>query len=266
MVILMAISLVLPLNNTATAATIAELEAYGFSVPASGYSYRDWFAEANVITVKANNKIIGQAVTVAAMARSTTTDSYGYYYDIFLIRTQMEPKIASYAGSTTRGLNYKARARCTLGGVREYVNFAPKATMPESSSTWNVSFSGSASDKFGFTLGTGYSSTIKDNCYTVMTQCSSTDKSYDISYNYKPSAHIFSTAARKATNLWCTNTHQTYYAFTYRTKKGNYHNIKVYYDVSFKYALTGSSWNGSTYDVIPTEYKGSKSVLYVGSG
>ena len=234
-VFFISIALVLPISNTTMAATSSEVAAYGFDVPASGYNYTTWFNNARTIYVHHNGLLIGRTVTVAARARTTTTDSSGYYYDTFLIRTQMEPRVVYSGGGYYRGLNYLSQARTTLGGDRYYVNFAPKATMPESSSTWNVSFSGNAGSdkKFGFTLGTGYSSTIKDHCYDVRTICSTGSKSYDISYNYKPSANIISTAARRARNLWCTNTHQAFYAFTYRTKNTNSTNITVQYNVSF---------------------------------
>lgn len=269
--VLISVVITVLIGNTAAAATSSEVAAYGFTVPSSGYKYKTWFIDSRTITIYSSNGVkIGDAVTVAARARSNTTDSSGYYYDTMLIRVQMEPRITKSGGEYYRGLNYMNQAKTTLTGNRLYVNFAPKATMPESSSTWNVSFSGSGGTdkKFGFTLGTGYSSTIKENCYEVETHCYSSDKSYDISYNYKPSSNIISTAARRARNLWCANTHQAFYAFTYRTKSTNTQNVTVNYNASFRYARTSSSWNGSTYDVIiiPHHRDGSMTVTYQGSG
>ncbi len=242
-------SLLIPSNAYAN----NQITSYGFDLPSSGYSYKTWFNEATIMdTYTENGIVIGTAVAVVARARSNQKDSTNNYYDTLLVRTQMEPRKTKSGSIWYHGMNNVAQAKLKLHNNQSYVNYEPKATMPESSSTWNVSFSGNKSSdkKFGFTLGTGYSSTTKDNAYTVSSNYYSSQKEYDIKYNYRVSANIASTAARKAINKWCTNTHQAFYAFTYRTPSNNTKNMTINYYVSFRYAFNLSqNYDGSTWDV-----------------
>jgi hypothetical protein len=238
---------------TVNAVTSRELGAFGFDVPSTGYTYNSWFNSARVSHVYTSNGIaIGDCVVIAARARSSTMDSSGYYYDTLLIRSQMEPLVTKSGGLYYRGLNNKNETKFTLNTDQYYVNYYPKATMPVSSSTWDVSFYGSASvDKdFRFQIGTGYSSVTKDNCFNVSTNYTSSNKTYDILYNYAVSSGLSNTPVLKAINLWCMNTHQCFYAYTYRIKSTDTLNMTVYNNVNFRYAINySSSWNGSTGDV-----------------
>lgn len=203
-------------------------------------------------TYNVNGIAVGTAVAVAARARSNKKDSAGNYYDTLLVRTQMEPRKTKSGSIWIHGMNNVAQAKLKLNNNQSYVNYEPKATMPESSSTWNVDFSGNADPKkaFGFTLGTGYSSTTKDNAYLVSSNYYTSRNEYDIKYDYKVSANIVSTAARRAINKWCTNTHQAFYGFTYRTPSNNTNNMTINYYVSFRFGNSSSSnFDGSTWDI-----------------
>lgn len=236
------------------AATQSELSQYGFTVPKSGFTYDSWFNDAKVLHVYTNDGIaIGDCVTVVARARSTSKDSSGYYYDTLLVRSEMEPIVTKSGKAYYRGLNYKNQASTTLNSNQLYVNYAPTASIPTASSSWNVSFSGSADSekKIGFSISTGYSESTAMTCYDVSANYYNSSKKYNISYDYKPFASIVSTTARKAVNKWCTQTHQCFYAFTYRTKSTNRTDMVIKYDVKFRYAFnSSSSWNYSPWDVI----------------
>lgn len=226
--------------------------SYGFQVPPSEYYHTTWFNNATVLDTFTDSGVhIGTAVTIVARARSNQT-YYGTHIDTLLVRTEMEPRTTRSGSTWYHGMNNAAQAKLQHHSNQQYVNLEPKATMPVSSSTWNVNFNGNASsdNTFGFSMDTGFSSTTKDNAYIVSSNYYPWSREYDIRYDYKVSANIASTAARKAINKWCANTHQTFYAFTYRTPTYNTNDMTINYNVSFRFATNNSShWNGSTWDV-----------------
>lgn len=234
------------------ATQIQLIESYGFEVPDSGYSYITYFENPLVMNVYTSGGVlIGSSTTVLARARSTTTDGAGRYYDTFFVRSQMDPEVTKSGSTYYRGLNFKNEAKMSLHSNQTYVNIAPMGTMPESSSTWDISFAGSASGKdFGFQIDTGYSSTVEDFCVTVDSNYTTSDKTYDVLYEYSASSYIISTAARRAANKWCTQSHQCFYAFTYRTPSSNTENMTITFYNNFRYAKNSTySWDGSTHDV-----------------
>lgn len=253
--LILALNLLLLCVVSASAETASNVRAYGFDVPSSGYKYALWKSKTALNVYTDTGVLIGKTTYVAVRARSNNA-SNGKYYDCMLLRSQMEPIVTKSGTTYYRGLNNMNRAEMSLNNRQEYVNIFPKATMPTSSSTWNCSFgisggTGNSGNSFGFSIGTGYSSTTQDNCFTVSSNYYSGSKKYDVKYNYSVSANVISTAARKAMNLWCTNTHQCFYGYSYTTPTNNTANLTVKYTSNFRYAMNRSStWDGSTWDVV----------------
>ncbi len=251
-----------------TVDTAAHMNAYGFDVPTSGYTYYTLFNHVTVTNVYTSSGIlIGKSNAIIARARENTPDSSGYYYETFFVRSQMEPIVTHVGNEYYRGINKKNEVKFYLSAAQQYINYAPTATMPQSTSTWNVTFGGNASttNVFGFSISTGFSSTTQDTCFTVSASYNSANRCNDIAYNYSPvrSLHVIgNTSANRAINVWCAQTHRCFYAFTYRSLPGE--TILVSYPTTFTYAITpGSSWNGSCDEVSIYEFSQSVGEQYV---
>ena len=248
------------------AASATEVGLYGFEVPSSGYIYEDYFGDPTILNVyTAGEVLIGTCVVDLVRARYRYTNSRSCYYDTLLIRAQMEPALTQYKKVYYHGISSKCEVAMTLNPNHSYVNIYPKATMPESSSTWDVSFSanGNSAKEFGFEIGTGYSSTIKDTCFDIQSNYSSKNKKDCVTYDYSVSDSLISTKAKRAINKWCTNTHQCFFAYTYTTPSNNFYQVTLDYDVRFRYTVQNSKkWDGSTLDIYTKEYKKQQGVTY----
>ncbi len=241
------ISISLPVN----AARAHEMEDCGFHVPTTGYNYEIWNEDDIVLTGFYLGRVMGRTTITVARARSKTSDSHGKYYDTIFVRSQMNPKSQRWNGETRWAMNAGNEIYMKLNPNQSFVNYAPDSTMPESSSTWNVSVGGGYSGNgWGLTIDTGYTSTTRDNCFTVSTNCDAEEGKYDVIYNYKSYDNFFGTAARRATNLWCTRSHKCYCMFKYQTPNDNTNLMKVVFSSRFRLATTfGSTWNGGTWNV-----------------
>lgn len=258
------------INKPLAVAANSVVAEYGFKVPSTGYTWRTGFRSTELNVYTSNIKHIGTAETVVVRARSTRKDSFGRHIDTFLIRTEMQPRRAydPVKKEYYHGLNRKTVARLKLNSNQTHINFAPKATMPESTTTWDVSLGAGASTGggLGFTIGTGYSSTVKDSLCTVSSKYTSSDKTYFIEYDYKVNNDFFSSAAKRATNKWANNTHHAFYAFTYAVNQSNRKDVVVDYAAYFRYAISDSkTYDGSTWDVESPLRVEAHSVTYIGS-
>ncbi len=248
--------MLIPVSLPVNAARAQDMIEHGFNVPTTGYNFEIWSEETIVIKGFYLGNVIGKTVITVARARSKLTDGNGKYSDTLFVCSQMDPKVVKKADGNSgyvyyRGMNFKSEAYMKLNSNQTYVNYAPESTMPDSSSTWDISISAGLSDEeWGFNIGTGYTSTTRDNCFTVATSIDPVEGEYDITYNYRNCDNFFGTAARRAINLWCTRSHRCYYLFKYKTPSGNTNNIRVTFNSRFRLAKNyGITWNGGTWDV-----------------
>ncbi len=162
---------------------------YGFKV-SDEYNYE--IIKQGKEVFQDSKKVIGIMYYWVIKARSKQTfldtDGVRKYYETLLVKTQMAPDFCVEKGTTYIGMNEYNQAVLTLNGNRRYVDMAPEGTMPNSQTT--VSFGAGAdlggSDKFKFSVNTGWSSTIQDNC--VKTH-SSFYKSKELNAEYIYSVH-----------------------------------------------------------------------------
>jgi len=244
--------------------------AYGFGMPSSGYSYVLYGAPYTILRAySSSGYALGDATIAAVRARSDSTYG-GYYYDVLMTRLELQPlKTPAGSGYYYWGMNQQSKITMPLNGNQLPVNFAPQASMPSGSSTWDVGFTGGISGKdFGFSLKTGYSSTITENCYDI--SANSNSGITVITYDYKTTRTLLSNSGgiKAAINKWTTNNHQTFGACTYKTPIGNTNDSVVNYSVSFRYAYVygNTTWDGNTTQVVDAALgTASISLLYSGT-
>ncbi|MBO4788015.1 MAG: hypothetical protein J5531_03835 [Lachnospiraceae bacterium] len=245
----------------------SDVEQYGFTA-SSGFTYQK--LKAGYKEYKYDGIVIGRIYYTVIKATSTTTfrdlDGRTRRTEAILVRVQMTPQYEVRDSTTYLGLNAYNRVQLWLEGERRYIDMAPEGTMPSSSTTYTggVGAEVGGQDKFKFSVSTGYTSTIKDNCVTTHSSFYN-DTRFDADYTYTIHSNNFiaSTEAKRAMNRWATNKHNCYYAYVYTTpidyfntptSMNNYGypmtmKIQYRFRVAETSASTPSQWDGACMEV-----------------
>ena len=245
----------------------SDVEQYGFTT-SSGFTYQRLYNSSS--TFKYDGVVIGRIYYTVIKAVSTTTfrgsDGRNRKTEVILVRVQMAPDYNSHGSVTYLGLNSYNRVQLWLEGERKYIDMAPEGTMPSSSTTYTggVGAEIGGQDKFKFSVSTGYTSTIQDNCVTAHSSFYGGYK-FDADYTYTIHSNnlITSTEAKRAMNRWATNKHNCYYAYVYTTPTDYYNTptstnnygwpmtmkIQFRFRVAETSVSTPSQWDGACMDV-----------------
>jgi len=260
--LLVVISLMVFTVVPASTAPIQSALDLGFTLDSSVYT-ATWYSSTNVINVYNGSHYLGSAyqkVGVAVQKANTKRKTV-------LIRLQLDPEDTKYSGTFYHGINKTGRMTMTLGTGQSYVNYAPDSSAVTYNDTFSFSLGGTVNSKgeFGGTIGIGASTTTTNSGFTVISKITNSQKTYTTTYNYSPSWNIVSTTARKNQNKWLNSSHKEYAMYQFDTPNASMPSFTITYNVGMWYSTSSSStWNGSTWDVWPTESITTKTVKYNG--
>lgn len=205
----------------------------------------------------------GQSAQQVGVARKRTN----LKNQTVLVRFMMCPEDTYLGnGSWIHGINKLGKISMTLSEQQTYNNNAPDSSIVTYNDSCSFSLGGSVNSKgeFSGNFGIGATTSWSNNCFDIISKVTNGRKTITTSYNYTPTANIFSTQGRKKVNKWLNGSHKEYAMIQYNNSSTSIPDFSISYTATMWYAISSSStWNGSTWDVWQVECKNSTLIKYI---